>query len=364
MSNSVETLSRTALHEAHRLAGARLVPFAGWDMPVQYSGVIDEVRAVREGCGIFDVSHMGQLDVSGPNATAELNKIVSADWSNVGLGRTAYALLLNEQGGVIDDIMGYRLGEDEWMIVVNASRATVDEARFRALLPSTISLSNRYEQSAMLAIQGLKSLEVLQTLSPDNLSEWAWRDARPATIAGAQGLLARGGYTGCDGFEFMFPNSDAERVWNALVEAGAVPNGLGARDVLRLEAGLPLYGHELREEWTPYESGCGFAVKPAKGEFPGRAALQGNEKPARRIRGLKMQGRAIPREHYPVARSGETIGEVTSGTLSPALGVGIALALLPAHLETGDVVDVMVRGTAHPAEIVATPFVAHGRQKS
>jgi aminomethyltransferase len=358
----METLKHTALCDEHVKAGGRMVPFAGWEMPVQYAGVIPEVRAVREACGVFDVSHMGQLDVVGLGGTEALNRIVSADWSGVQIGRVAYGMLLNESGGVIDDVMGYHLAPNEWLVVVNASRADLDEAHFAQHLGDGLSLSNRYADGAMLAIQGTRAAEVLQPLTEYHLSQMKWRDCTMATIGGARGVLARGGYTGCDGFEFMFFADDAPQVWRALLAAGAVPCGLGARDVLRLEAGLPLYGHELREEWTPYESGCGFAVKLAKGDFLGRAALQEKQTPTRRIRAIKMAGKAISREGYAVLQNGAPVGEITSGTMSPALGIGIALAMMPSTLETGDTVEVQVRNALHPAQVVALPFVPHGRK--
>jgi aminomethyltransferase len=214
----------------------------------------------------------------------------------------------------------------------------------------------------MLAIQGTRAAEVLQTLTDYDLSQMKWRDCTMAKVAGARGLIARGGYTGCDGFEFMFFADDAPGVWRALLAAGAVPCGLGARDVLRLEAGLPLYGHELREEWTPYESGCGFAVKLAKGDFLGRAALEEKQTPTRRIRALKMSGKAIPREGYAVLQNGAPIGEITSGTMSPALGIGIALAMVRVLWKPGDIVEVQVRNALHPAQIVG-PAVCAARTK-
>ncbi len=333
-----------------------MVPFAGWEMPVQYAGVIPEVRAVREGCGVFDVSHMGQLDVSGPDVTQALNHVVSADWGTVEVGRVAYALLLNEHGGVIDDIMGYRVSASEWFIVVNASRAEVDEAHFKTHLPQ-LTFQNRYRNQAMLAIQGPQAEKVLQSLADVDLSLVQWRDCLPAQISDANGLLARGGYTGSDGFEWMFHADDAPRVWQALLQAGAVPCGLGARDVLRLEAGLPLYGHELREDWSPYESGCGFAVKMAKPDFIGRSALADHPAPACRVRALKMEGKAIPREGYRVIWGGTDVGEITSGTMSPTVGGGIALGVMPAALNVGETVEVQIRNNLHQAQIVKPPFV-------
>jgi aminomethyltransferase len=319
------------------------------------------VRAVRESCGVFDVSHMGQLDITGPDLTAALNHVVSADWSTVDVGRVAYALLLNEHGGVIDDVMGYRVGADEWFVVVNASRADVDEPHLRKHLPQ-LTIANRYQDQAMLAIQGPHAEKLLQPLTDITLSLVQRRDCLPAKIAGASGFLARGGYTGTDGFEFMFRAGDAPHVWRELLKAGVVPCGLGARDVLRLEAALPLYGHELREEWTPYESGCGFAVKMAKADFIGREALAHHQTPGCRIRALRMEGRMIPREGYPVVWCGVEGGQVTSGTMSPTVGGGIALALVPSALQIGDTVEVQIRGTLHPATVVKPPFVPHHRR--
>lgn len=362
MTEITEPLQRTALFDEHIAAGGRMVPFAGWEMPVQYAGVIPEVRAVREGCGVFDVSHMGQLDVSGPGATEALNHIVSADWRDVPVGRVAYALLLNEHGGVIDDIMGYRLGENRWGIVVNASRSDVDHEHFNTHLSPKIMLFNQSAHAAMLAVQGPLAEQVLQTLCDADLSQIKWRDCLHVVVCGVRGLIARGGYTGSDGFEFMFGSEDAPRVWRALLEAGAIPCGLGARDVLRLEAALPLYGHELRETWTPYESGCGWAVKMGKADFIGRAALAEKHTPNSRIRALRMEGKAIPREGYPVIWGGVPVGEVTSGTMSPTAGGGIALAMLPAILNVGDTVEVQIRNALHTAHIVKPPFVPNGRK--
>ena len=356
------TLQRTPLFELHREMGARLVPFAGWEMPVQYEGVIAEVRNVREGCGLFDVSHMGQLRFEGAGVTQWLNQIVSADWEQVAPGRAAYALLLNQSGGVIDDIMGYRLSPDAWLVVVNASRSEIDQAHFQSHLRDGIEMSVGGQDAAMIAIQGAGAQEVLQKLIGESLSQVAWRDV--ILLGGAtEAVLARGGYTGCDGFEIMFNADDAPQIWNSLVGCGGVPCGLGARDVLRLEAGLPLYGHELRETWTPRESGCSWAVKTEKGEFIGRDALLEKNETTQTIKALRMNGKAIPRDDYRVLDSrDEEIGQVTSGTSSPTLGCGIALARLPRHLEIGDEVFVEIRNTKHAAQIVKPPFVARGRK--
>ena len=352
------SLQRTVLFDSHVTARARIVPFAGWEMPVQYAGVIPEVRAVRENAGVFDVSHMARFSVRGADVAAALNPIVSADWSLVPNNSAAYALLLNPNGGVIDDIMGYHVSEDHFDIVSNASRVEIVEAHLRAHLPASVELENQTAQTAMLAIQGPRAVEVLR--SHGNLpTEFPWRRYYPVEVFDVNGWLARGGYTGSDGFEFIFAAQDAPLVWQKLLEAQVVPCGLGARDVLRLEAGLPLYGHELRENWTPAESGAGWAVKYDKGEFIGRAGAM--REPKQQIVALQMEGKAIPRETYPIARNGEVLGEVTSGTLSPLVGAGIALAASRAPLEIGESVDVMVRGAAHRARVVKKPFVAHRR---
>jgi len=350
------SLKRTPLFENHVAAGGRIVDFAGWEMPVQYQGVIEEVRAVRENCGIFDVSHMAQFDFAGADCGAALNEIVSNDWSKTAVGRVAYALLINENGGVVDDVMGYHLDENRWLIVGNASRADVDEKYFSQHAKNHFQ-QNRYGYQAMLAIQGPDSEKVLSPLCDIDLSQMRHRDCGAVTLAGAKGLLARGGYTGSDGFELIFEAADAPRVWDVLIEAGIVPCGLGARDVLRLEAGLPLYGHELREDWTPFESGVKFAVEMDKSTFVGKSALEGKENPARRIAALQMQVKAIPREGYDVTQNGAVIGQITSGTISPTLSSGIALAMLPAEIQIGDAVEVQIRNKPQAAEIVQKPFV-------
>lgn len=355
-------LQHTALYQSHVAAGAKLVPFAGWEMPVQYSGIREEVKAVREGCGIFDVSHMGQLWISGRDATTQLNRAISNDWSTLPVGRVAYALLLDEQGGVLDDVMGYRLDENEWLVVVNASRAQNDEAALRARL-SGLSIANGYDNQTMIAVQGPQAAEIFDALDADTKSdEFSWRDCMPVEFEECNAIVARGGYTGADGFEFMCDAETGVLLWQKLIEAGALPCGLGARDVLRLEAGLPLYGHELREAWTPFESSCGFAVKMEKEYFVGQDALRGKEKPQQNIKALKMLGNAIPREGYEVRQGEKKLGEVTSGTLSPTLNCGIALAALPSSLSVGDEVEVLIRGKAHPAAIVKKPFVAFGKK--
>ena len=353
------THRRTALFEAHKDCGGKIVPFAGWELPVQYEGVKAETLAVRAHCGLFDVGHMGQFDVWGEGATAFLNGAVTADWSKTRVGRASYGLLLNTAGGVLDDVMGYRLEAERWLVVVNASRVGPDEELLRSLLPASVSLRNRLGNQAMIAVQGRGAEAVLQPFCDADLSSFAFRDALTVEVLGEKCIVARGGYTGCDGFEWMGQSSVATPLWNALMKEGAAPCGLGARDVLRLEAGLPLYGHELRENLSPYESGVAFAVKFDKGEFHGRAELlKGLQNPSQQtIRGVQMSGRAIARDGYAVFYAGNRIGEITSGTPSPTLDKNIALALLPTQLALGSEVEVHIRGTAHPAQVVSLPFV-------
>ena len=335
-----------------------MVPFAGWEMPVQYAGVIPEVKAVREGCGVFDVSHMARFSARGENVGAALNQLVCSDWADAPNNTAVYSLLLNENGGAIDDIMGYHVNGEHWDIVSNASRVEAVEAHLRAHLPDSIELENRTSKTAMLAIQGPHAFEILS--AHGNLPHpMVWRNYLEAELFGISGWLARGGYTGSDGFEFIFPTESAPKVWNDLIQAGVTPCGLGARDVLRLEAGLPLYGHELRENWTPAESGAGWAFKPDKGEFIGREG--GMREPNQRIIALQMEGKAVPREGYPIAQNGEIIGEITSGTMSPTVGAGIALAASKIKLAVGDSVDVMVRDKPQAARVVKKPFVPHVR---
>ncbi|RYG55807.1 glycine cleavage system aminomethyltransferase GcvT, partial [bacterium] len=221
------THQRTALFEAHQQCGGKIVPFAGWELPVQYAGVKAETLAVRDNCGVFDVGHMGQFDVWGEGATAFLNSAVTADWSKTRVGRASYGLLLTSSGGILDDVMGYRLEEERWLVVVNASRIDQDEALLRSLLPESVSFNNRLATQAMIAIQGRGAEAVLQPFCGSNLSDFAFRDAREAEVLGEKCVIARGGYTGCDGFEWMGSAEVAPRLWQALLEQGALPCGLG-----------------------------------------------------------------------------------------------------------------------------------------
>ena len=353
-------LRRTALFEWHCAAGARLLPASGWEMPFLYENVNDEVRAVRQNCGVFDLSHQAQMRFEGEGVTQWLNEIVSADWESVAPGRAAYALLLNERGGVIDDVMGYRLSADAWLLIANDSRAQVNEAHFRAHLPDGIEMNVGGEDSALIALQGPKSQEILQKLIGESLAEVAWRDV--ILMGGTEAVLARSGDCGGDGFEIVLNADDAPALWKALLRCGAVPCGLGAREVLRIEAALPLFGRELREDWTPAESGVAFAAQTAKPRFIGRAALLEKLEISHTIQALRMNDEAVARDADRVLdANGQTIGEITSGAFSPTLGCGIALAHLPRNSEIGDEVSVEVDGVFHGAQVV-TAFIPTERK--
>jgi aminomethyltransferase len=380
-------LNRTPLYDAHLAAGARMVPFAGWEMPVQYSGVIDEVRAVRHAAGVFDVSHMGEALVSGPAALAWLNSLTTNDVSRLTPGRAQYSLLLREDGGILDDILVYQIGEERYLLVLNASNAGKDLAWLRAHPVPGAELTDVSDETALLAVQGPRALALLAPLADIDLARMRRFGCAFGTFAGVPAVVARTGYTGEDGFELFLapwsasiehrtPNTEhrtpntALPVWQALLAAGAKPCGLGARDVLRLEAGNVLYGHEIDEETTPLEAGLEWVVKPEKGAFMGSDALAERQQvkasetdphaslgPPRRLVGLVSVTRAIPRQGYPIARDSDTLGVVTSGTFSPTLDRPIAMGyVIPSAAREGEPVQIIVRGRPEPARVVPLPF--------
>lgn len=366
-----ESLKRTPLYELHQKLGARMVPFGGWEMPVQYAGVIEEHRAVRQAAGLFDVSHMGEFEISGPQALDLIQLVSTNNAAKLAVGEVQYSLMCYENGTVVDDILVYRLGEHRYWLVVNAGNTQKDwewinVARERAGLRN-LELVNRSDEIALLALQGPKTEEILQPLAPGAvLSEMApFTHKMGVTVAGVPTLvLSRTGYTGEDGFEIYVKAGDAAALWEALLEAGEdeglLPCGLGARDTLRFEAKLPLYGHEISDQHNPLEAGLGFAVKLKKGvDFIGREALaQIKERGlTRKLVGIEMIDRGIPRQGYPVAVGGQTVGEVTTGSFSPTLEKNIGLAYVPVeHSEVGTEVEVIIRGRALKARVVETPF--------
>ncbi|WP_434596887.1 glycine cleavage system aminomethyltransferase GcvT [Streptomyces sp. A5-4] len=364
----------TALDALHRSLGATMTDFAGWDMPLRYGSERDEHLAVRTYAGLFDLSHMGEITVTGPQAAALLNHALVGNIGTVGLGRARYTMICQEDGGILDDLIVYRLADTEYMVVANAGNAQVvlDALTARAAGFEADVRDDR-DAYALIAVQGPESPGVLKSLTDADLDGLKYYAGLPGTVAGVPALIARTGYTGEDGFELFVDPRHAEELWLALTEAGApvglVPCGLSCRDTLRLEAGMPLYGHELTTALTPFDAGLGRVVKFEKeGDFVGRAALEAAAEraetaPPRKLVGLIAEGRRVPRAGYQVVADGKVIGEVTSGAPSPTLGRPIAIAYVdPAHAAPGTPgVGVDIRGAHEPYEVVALPF--YKRQK-
>ena len=353
---------RTALYEAHAALGARFTEFGGWEMPVRYGSIIEEHRAVRAAAGLFDLSHMGELQVRGAQAAEGLGAALVSVPGRLAVGRAGYSLLCTPDGGVIDDLIVYRLEPEAFLVVPNAGNRETVAAELRARLEALdASMEDRTLQTSLVAIQGPRSAAILAALTPFDLDGLRKYAAAPADVAGLRALVARTGYTGEDGFELFVAWDDGPALWAALLEAGAdaglLPCGLGARDTLRLEAGMPLYGHELDRGTTPMEAGLGWAVR-LDHECIGGEALAASE-PRKRLVGLVLKGRGIAREGYPVVRAGEAepVGVVTSGSQSPTLGQAIAMAYVPPDsAAAGTMLEVIVRGAAVPAEVVPLPF--------
>ena len=366
-----ETLKRTPLFAMHLKHGARMVPFGGWEMPVQYTGVIEEHKAVRNKAGLFDVSHMGEFEVKGPQALDLIQLVSVNNAKKLEIGQVQYSLMCYENGTIVDDILVYRLGENHYWLVVNAGNIDkdwewVNVARQRAGL-NNLELTNLSADVAQIALQGPLAEEILQPLAPGAvLSELGFYWAKTGeTVAGFRSLvLSRTGYTGEDGFEIYVKKEDAMALWEALLEAGEekglIPAGLGARDTLRFEAKLPLYGHEISDQLTPLEAGLGFFVKLKKGvEFIGMQALaeQKEKGLTRKLVGFEMIDRGIPRQGYELAKDGTVCGFVTTGSFSPTLEKNIGLGYLPVALtEVGTEFDVIIRGKALKAKVIETPF--------
>jgi aminomethyltransferase len=357
---------QTALDARHRALGARMIPFAGWDMPVQYTGLVEEHRAVRSAAGLFDLSHMGELFVAGVDAGRALDAAIVTTPSKLAVGKAHYSMIAAPDGGVIDDLIVYRLGEQEWLVVANASNvATVAAALRERLVGFDVKLDDASMRTSLVAIQGPRAAEILRPFVPIDLTGIKYYSGTRTTACGVPALLARTGYTGEDGFELFVDWQDGVRVWDTLLAAGRahglIPAGLGARDTLRLEAGMPLYGQELDRETTPFEAGLGRVVKFDKpGDFVGRAPLAAaKDTPRKTLIGLRMTGRGIARTGYPVylPAAPAPCGVVTSGTSSPTLGAAIAMAYVPPeHSAPGTVLEVGIRTQRASAEIVPLPF--------
>ncbi|MGW0041164.1 glycine cleavage system aminomethyltransferase GcvT [Rhodococcus sp. NPDC003348] len=356
-------LRQGPLHAMHTELGATFAPFGGWEMPVSYTGVVAEHTAVRETVGVFDVSHLGKASVVGPGAAAFVNDCLTNDLAKIGPGKAQYTLCANETGGVVDDLIAYYVSEDEVFLVPNAANTAAVVAALAAQAPDGIAVTDLHRNFGVLAVQGPRSAEILAALGlPSDMDYMAFADA---TFEGAPVRVCRTGYTGEHGYELLPSWDGTEAVFRALVTAvraaGGEVAGLGARDTLRTEAGYPLHGHELSTEISPLEARCGWAIGWRKPRFWGRDVLLAQKEagPARTMWGIRALDRGVLRQGQSVLRDGATVGETTSGTFSPTLKVGIALALLDtsAGLAAGDEVTVDVRGRALRCEVVAPPFV-------
>jgi len=360
-------MQHTALHDRHVALGGRLIDFAGWQMPVQYQGILEEHRAVRQRAGLFDLSHMGEVWVSGAGAAAGLAGALVSDPPRLAVGRAHYSMICAPDGGIIDDLIVYRVAAERFMVVPNAAnREQVVSALRERLAGHEAALDDASLRTSLVAVQGPLAAGLLAPLTDVDLTTLRYYAIAEGNACGRPALVARTGYTGEDGFELFLDWDDAPPVWDALLAAGEAagiePCGLGARDTLRLEAGMPLYGNELGRDTNPYEAGLGRVVKLDKeADFVGRAALEqvAANGPARELVGLVVRGRGIARHGYAVHRPGgaEPVGVVTSGAPSPTLGVPIAMAYLPPDMTAiGTMVEVEVRGAAVAAEIVPLPF--------
>jgi aminomethyltransferase len=361
-------LRRTPLYDAHLRAGAKMVPFAGWVMPVQYAGVIEEHRAVRTAAGLFDVSHMGEFRLTGAGAEAFLQRLTPNDVSQLRPGRAHYSALLNERGTYLDDILVYRFAELDYQLVVNASNIATDFAWVAAQPHPAADLRNVSDDNALLALQGPRAQAILARLTDADLNSIRYYRFAEARVDGRPAIVSRTGYTGEDGFEVFLAPADGEAVWEALLEAGAReglrPAGLGARDTLRLEAGMPLYGHEIDDTTTPFDAGLEWVVKLDKGDFIGRRALieAAAAVPVKRLVGFEVSGRGIARQGSAVVVGSEAVGIVTSGTWSPTFEKALGMAYVPANLSVvGTSLALDVRGKLVEARVVALPFYKRSR---
>jgi aminomethyltransferase len=359
------TVHETPLTATHRALGARLIEFSGWLMPVQYRSIIEEHRAVRETVGLFDLSHMGELYVEGPDAGSALAAALVSDPPSLAIGRAHYSMICTPSGGIIDDLIVYRLADERFLVVANAGNAAVvSDALAERLVAFKAVLDDRALATGLLAVQGPRARDVLAPLTDVDLAALRYYAVAEGAVAGIPALVARTGYTGEDGFEVFVETGLTMELWEVLLAAvqaqDGLPVGLGARDTLRLEAGMPLYGNELDLETNPFEAGLDRVVKLDKPEdFVGKTALEkvARDGPARKLVGLVVEGRGIARHGYPVLNGDRRTGLVTSGTQSPTLGVPIAMAYVaPADAEPGTVVDVEIRGARVPARVVALPF--------
>ena len=359
------SLKQTAFFDIHREAGAKIVEFAGYEMPVQYDGIIAEHKRVREAVGMFDVSHMGEIEVWGRDALPFVQKVTTNDASLLTEGRVQYSAMCYDNGGIVDDLLVYHMG-DHYMLVVNASNITKDFAWMQQHVSGDVKLKNRSDDISLLAVQGPKSLATLQKLTQADLSSIQYYHFIRNQLAGFDMVISRTGYTGELGFELYFPSDAtvAERVWQAVMEAGEEfmigPAGLGARDTLRLEMGFCLYGHDIDQTTNPLEAGLGWITKLGKGEFNGSAAIRATKAEGlkRKLVGFTVKDKVFPRQGYTLQSNGATIGTVTSGTFSTMLEQAIGMGYVgSAHATTGSEFDVLIRGKEQRATVVPFPFI-------
>lgn len=364
------TLRRTPLYDRHLAHKARMVPFAGWEMPVEYSGISDEHLAVRTRAGLFDVSHMGEVEVAGRDALAAVQRITSNDAGKLQVGQAQYTALTTPQGTFVDDLLVYRLADQHFLFVVNAANLPKAFAWItREIQPAgdavAVDSSARY---ALLAVQGPAAREVVQPLTAIDLPSLKYYWFTHGEVAGVRATVSRTGYTGEDGFEVFVPPQYAARVWDAIVDAGRAvdlrPAGLGARDTLRLEAAMRLYGNDIDDTTTVLEADLEWIVSWTKGDFIGRSALQAQKEAGltRRLAGFEMIDRAIARHGYPVIVDGQPAGQVTSGTQTPFLKKAIGLAYVPARLAAGDEIEIEIRSRRASARLVPLPFYKRPRK--
>lgn len=357
-------MKRTPLNQVHQDMGGKMVNFAGWNMPVQYSGIIDEHLAVRNKCGLFDVSHMGEIVFSGPDALKNLQQLVTNNVARLSVGQILYTTVCYPDGGIVDDILVYRLAEEEYLLVVNASNTDKDFSWFTENSSGRVNVENISQSYAQLALQGPESENILQQLTDVDLKEIKYYWFKEGDTAGKKSIISRTGYTGEKGFEIYLKPDDAVPVWNNLFKIGKkygmIPAGLGARDTLRLEKKFCLYGNEISKDRHPLEAGLGWTVKFDKGDFIGRAKLlefKENGYPDRLV-GFKLHGRGIARHGYKIEVGGEEVGVVTSGSYSPSLEESIGLGYIQKEKAgIGQKVQIIIRKRPVDAEIVETPFI-------
>lgn len=360
--NEDKDLKRTPYTDFHIALGAKMVPFAGYYMPVQYTSIIEEHKAVRSNVGLFDLTHMGEFEVTGPKALEFLQKVTTNDVSALAVNQIQYTCMTYPDGGIVDDLLVYRFA-DKYLLVVNAANIDKDYAWLEKNLIDGATLTNRSDEISLLAVQGPNAQKLLQELTAYNLDDLKYYHAVETDVAGKKIMFSRTGYTGEDGFELYIPNYLGEHFWKAIHEVGKKYDlahiGLGARDTLRLEMKMALYGNDIDETTNPIEAGLGWIVKTDKGDFVGRDVIEKvkAEKPKRKLVCLVLKDKAFPRKGYDIYGENEKVGQVTSGTVSPSLGVPIAMGYVASKLsKPGNSVEIDIRGKRAPADVIKPPF--------